>query len=399
MALTDFREAFAERYQDILGKSLVAMKVANTGLQAGLKYGDKVHRFKLDLTGVVVRDVTVGSDQTIDAITDSDETLDVDQKKGAAFPISSWEEIQAGPLKPALTAGREVALKVKRYIDADVFYGVTSATYTFDNGNLTTLSSDATPITLSTSNAPVMVTRVAAMLQAGNVPEGNWAFVLDPYAISIIAQHAIGKDLDLSENILRNGYSGPLFGFKVYSSNNLTGEAVLGMATQPTANDTVVIEGVTFTFVASPSAAGDIDLGADVDATRANLEAAINAGSGAGSDYIELSAADRKTITYDKRITATNNDTTNKLTIVGKGSGRLTLSETFTDATDAWDKNFVHCFAGKVGSIDLVVQKDPMPVLREEPKQETVNVLVNTLYGTKVFNDGANKMIDLKIAA
>lgn len=401
MAATNFQEAFRDRYQDILGKSMVAMKIANTSLRSDLSFGDKVHRFKLDLSNVLVRDVVRGTDQTIDALADSDQTLDIDQQKGAAFQLPDWDKLQSGPLELGMVAGREVALKVRRYIDADVLYQVVNATYQFDTGNLTTVSNTNVPITMSTTNVPILITRTAAQLQQGNVPEGDWAIVLDPIAISWVAQHAIGKDLDLSENVLRNGYLGNLlFGMKLYSSNNLTGEARMTMDAQPSDGDTLTIQGVVFTFkTALTPTAGEVLIGGSADVARANLVLAINGGAGAGINYVALSTANRTTITYTSRITATNDNSTNLLTLIGKGSGRLTLAEGLTDAGDIWDINMIHAFAGKVGAIDAVVQADPTPSVRQEPKQLTSNVLVDALYGIKVFDDGADKMTDIWIAS
>lgn len=397
--LDNFKEAFSNRYQDIIGKAMVAMKIANTRFEADLTFGESVTRFKLDLSNVRVRDVVNLVDQTIDPISDSEQTLTVNQKKGAAFPIAHWEQVQAGPVDPLETAGKEVALIVGRYVDASVLAEVRNATRDFDNGDLTTTASTGTPITLSTTNAPQVLTRLMAKLSANNAGSGNQALVLDPYAISIFAQHIIGKDIEMAGNVLRNGFVGPLFGYELYSSNNLTGEAVLSMATTPTDGDTVTINGVVFTFKTTlGSTAGNVLIGGSADAARANLTALVNTPGTTTVEGVALSAANQLTIN-NLRITATNDNTANTMTIVAVGSGRLVLSETFTDATDAWSKNFIHCFAGKKGSIDVVVQEGIRPIFREEPKQDTMNVLTNTLYGLKTFDDGADQFLDLHIVA
>lgn len=399
MALSTFQEVFANRYQDILTKALVAMKVANTRFQADLKYGDTVHRFKLDLSNVEIRDVVNLTDQTIDSITDSDQTLVIDQKKGSAFPIAHWEEVQAGPLEPAMIAAKTIALKVQGYIDASVLAEVQNAYANFDTGDLTTGSSNGTPIVLSTTTVPQMITRTAAKLKSNNVPDGEMCYVFDPYALSLIAQHQIGKDIDMAGNVLKNGLSGPLFGWEVYVSNNLTGEAVLSLATTPTDGDTVLINGITFTFKTSlGSTAGNVLIGGSADVARANLTALINDPSTTTANGVALSTANQKALKA-LRITATNDNTANTMTMVAIGSGRLTLTETLTEATDAWTKNFIHCYAGKKGAIDVVVQDGVQPKVRLEPKQDTANFLINTLYGVKTFDDGAQYMLDLMIDA
>lgn len=52
-----------------------------------------------------------------------------------------------------------------------------------------------------------------------------------------------------------------------------------------TANDTITIGGVVYKLVASPAAANDVKIGADVTASAANLVAAITGAAGAGTLY------------------------------------------------------------------------------------------------------------------
>jgi len=51
------------------------------------------------------------------------------------------------------------------------------------------------------------------------------------------------------------------------------------------ATDLVIIDGKTYTFIATPAADGDVDVGASDAASMENLARAINLGSGAGTDY------------------------------------------------------------------------------------------------------------------
>ena len=100
MALTDFQTYFDNTYQDILQKVLVGKKIANTRFQSNLKYGDTVSRFALDLSAVVVRDIVALTDRTVDPVTDSEDSLTINFKKGTTFPIYNLEKIQAGRLNP-----------------------------------------------------------------------------------------------------------------------------------------------------------------------------------------------------------------------------------------------------------------------------------------------------------
>ncbi len=396
MALNDFKEVFSDRYQDIISKSLVAMKVANTRLQAGLKEGDTVHRFILNLSAVLVRDVTNLTDQTIDPITDSDQYLTVDQKKGAAFPIAHWEEVQAGSLDPASTAGKEIGLKVSSYVDASVLNHAVNMTRDFDTGDLTTMASTGVPIVLSTTNVPQFLTKIKSKLKRNNAGLTNLVMVIDPDTMAIFEQTLIGKNIDAAGNALLNGFSGNMGGFTIYESNNLTGQAVLYMATAPTAAEIVTINGVACTFVAAlTGVAGQVLIGT-ADATRANLTHLLNNPSVTNTEHVAFAAADIITIT-ELRITAVNDNAADTMTIVCIGSGRLTLTENFVAGADLWQRNYVHALAGRSGSIDVVIQDGVKPVMLREAKQDTMNILTNTLYGIRTFDDGAVQMLDVLI--
>ncbi|MFA6095644.1 MAG: hypothetical protein WC767_02265 [Candidatus Paceibacterota bacterium] len=402
MSLTDFKPQFDNAYQEIFQKVLVAKKIMNTRFEATLKYGESVERVAYDISNVRVRTVVRGSASTIDTITDSSELLEINLEKEAVFHISDGEVKQAGPLNPGEVIGGQVGRKVAIDLDARCFAEVLNASYDFDTGDLTTLSSNATPITLSSTTVPQLVSRAPAKLRRANNQEVmvNMAMVVDSYAASDIAQYLLGKNIDLAGAVFKNGYTDVVSNAEMYVTENLTGEAVLGLATTPTDGDTVTIGGVVFTFRTTlGSTAGAVLISGSADAARANLTALINTPGTTDTYGVALSAADQLVITDTLKLVATNNNTTNKMTIVGTGSGRLILAETFTDATDAWDKNFIHAYFGKKGAIDLVVQDMKEVDMRETADRRGTNVFSSYLAGVKTFADGAKKFLDVHIAA
>jgi hypothetical protein len=411
--LTDFKQDYILRYEDILSKVNVSMKsLGSTRFESNLKFGDTVNRTILDLSAVRVRSFTNLSDQTIDPLTDSEETMTVNVQAGAVFPISRLEKIQAGPLNPAMTAGKEVAMKISNFLDAVVLAETRNAFADFDTGNLTTAASNGTAITLNSTTVPQMVAQSYAKLFSNNVAMTNLCWVLDPFSVSQIAQYPIGKDITSANTVFINGFSGNIFGAEVYTSNNLTGEAVLGLATNPTNGDTIVIGGVTVTFLATLAATpGAVHIASTVDITRANLAAHLNAPSvteaeATDTGYVAFSAADQIKLvdvlgigsSKPNGVAVVNDNTANTLTIVAVGSSRLTLSETLTDGTDAWTKNFVHAYYGMKGSVDVAIQDKPTMEMREEAKQLTTNIFNNVVAAVKTFTDGSQKFLDVHIA-
>lgn len=397
MALSVFNSEYQLRYQDVLTKQLVATQIATTEMKSDLRYGQTVHRPKIDTSNLKVRDVTRYVDRTIPQISDADQTMTINQQKAVDFAMDDWDKLQAGPLSPDEKAGEIAGDILSQYIDADVLAQTRLAAYTFDTGNLTGAISSGTPITMSTSNSAQIPTQLFALLASNNIRGGSLKMVVDPYSVSMFQQLLIGKNIDLAGNVLKNGNVGPLVNFDLIVSNNLTGEATLTSTGVFSDGDTVTIGGVVFTMKTTLGATpGNVLIGANAAASITNLAALINAPGTTTAQGVALSTANQAILQDTLRVTATATSAT-VLTIVGIGSGRLALSK--SAANWSWTSNFVHSYAGLAGGIDLVLQQDPKLTKRDEPKQRTTNYLNDALYGYKVFDDRAKTFVDMKISA
>lgn len=394
MALTDFKPQFDNAYQEVFQKTLVAKEVMNTRFEPTLSYGASVQRVAYDISAVSVRTVTRGSASTIDTITDTPETLTINLEKEAVFHISDGEATQAGPLNPGEVIGKQVARKVALDLDGRCFAEVRNATYAFDNGDLTTGTSTGVAITLSSTTVPQMVSRMPAKLRAKNNQDiaTNLAFVVDSYAASDVTQYVMGKNIDLAGNVFANGYSGDISNARLYVSENLQGEATLVSTGVFSDGETVTINGVVFTMKTALGATpGQVLIGAAATNSITNLAALINAPGTTTAQGVALSAADQATMASFVA-TATNATT---LTIVGTGTGRLVLTE--TAANWSWATNFIHCYFGKRGAIDLVVQDTKSVDMRPTADRRGTNVFTSYLAGIKTFADGAKKFLDVKV--
>ena len=402
MSITNFKPQFDNSYQEIFQKSLVAKEIMNTRFEPVLKYGGTVERVKVDLSGVRVRTVTRGAASTIDSITDSNELLTVNLEKEAVFYVSDGEAVQAGPLNPGEEMGKQIGVKVALDLDARCFAEVLNALFNFDNGDLTTLSSTGTPITLSATTVPQMVTRMPAKLRYKNNQEviQDMVLVIDSYGASDVAQFLIGKNIDLAGYVFKNGYTGDITNAQMYISENLTGQATLYSPQTPSDGDTVLIAGIIFTFNTTLSTlAGSVLISGSADAARANLTALVNAPGTTTTLGTALAAADQLVITDVLRLVATNDNTADTMKIVGTGSGRLILSGTLTNTNNTWQNNRISAYFGKRGAIDLVIQ-DMKPVdMRITTDRRGTNVFSYYLAGLKTFADGAKKFLNVLIAA
>jgi len=103
-------------------------------------------------------------------------------------------------------------------------------------------------------------------------------------------------------------------------------QGTLSMATKPTADDTLTIGGVTYTFVASPAAAGDVAIGAAVANSQENLVTAINDGDSFNDPHPLVTVADFST--NDMVITANSS---------GTAGNDIATTETFDAAGNVFD--------------------------------------------------------------
>lgn len=399
--LINFQKHFDNTYEEVFNKTLVAKTIMNTRFESKLTYGQSVERFVYDVSGVKVRDTIRGSASVIDAITDSTELLTINLEKESVFHLSDGEVTQAGPLNPGSVIGGQIGVKISTDLDARCFKEILNAGFSFDTGDLTTRDSNGTPITLSSTTVPQMTSRMAAKLRHRNNinTAGNMAFVVDAYAASDIAQYLMSKNIDLAGYVFQNGFSGAIDGANLYISENLTGSAVLGLATKPTANDTVSVGGLTYKFVSSPSAVGDVAIGANVTDSQNNLAAAINQGAGAGSVYVAWTGANLETWKGGK-FSAVADNTAKTVTVNSAGAGRgFVVATSLTNQTDKFGPVYVNAYFGKMGAIDLVVQDLKKVKIIETADRRGVNIFSSYLAGIKTFADGAKKFLNVKIAA
>lgn len=402
MSLTNFKPQFDNAYQEVFQKVIVAKEVANGRFEPVLKYGGSVERVAYDISNVRVRSVTRGAASTIDTITDSNELLSINLEKEAVFHIADGDVTQAGPLNPGEVIGGQIAIKVAIDFDARIFAEVKNAYQTFDTGDLTTLSSNGTPITLSSTTVPQMVTRMPAKLRHGaNQTLTNLCLVIDSYAAADIAQFLLGKQFDVVNAIFKNGYAeGQVAGGEVYISENLTGQCTGTTTGVFSDGETITINGVVLTLKtalsAGPAIAGEVLIGANAAASLTNLAAAINAPGTTTSTFTALAAADQITFTDTLKLAATATSTTLKL--VATGGGRMVVAETganysFTTAP------FIHAYFGKKGAIDYVLQDMKEVDMRPTTDRRGTNVFTSYLGGIKTFADGAKKFLDVWILA
>lgn len=396
MSLANFQEHFSNTYEDIFQKVLVSKAIMNTRFEPTLRYGESLERFTYDIDNVEVRSVTRGAASTIDTISDNTEQIVVNLEKETVFHLSDGEITQAGPLNPGAVIGGKIAHKLAQHLDGRCFAEVRNARNSFDAGDLTgAFTSTGVGISLDSTTVPQMASRMPAkIMQKENVDTNtNGVLVVDAQAGSDITQYLLGKNIDLAGSTFRNGYTGPVHNAEMYVSENLTGEYTLTLTGVPSADETIVVAGVTATAKAVPSAAGEFDIAGTAAAQATIIGNMLNAsatGQDSATGYFEFSEADRKALN-NLDISAEVDGAV--VSILGRG--RFSFEETLSNATETGALN---AYYGKRGAIDLVVQDMQEVDMRKTADRRGYNVFSSYLAGIKTFEDGAKQFMNVKLA-
>lgn len=390
-----FEDVWARTQQDVFLKRSIAMVVADTSFNSTMRAGDVLKRTYRSVTASDVPGLyTRGSDMDDTDITDVAETLTVNKEYYISFVVDDFDAIQS-KYDVAMNYGNDFGIVMQTQMDADVLGEVFNAASTVDDGTIGGTAWNG--IALSTSNVLTTVTAVTKKLTKLNIYDTDKVGAVSPEFEEIISQYYGAKVTDLGDDVSQNGYFTKISGYKLYSTNNLAGSASLNMATNPTAGDTVTIQGVVFTYRAAPALAGEVDIGADAAASLANLVALINTPQTTTAWGIKLSDANIKQF-RSRGVTATVVGTTAEVTF--KGAGVLAVSETLTAVADIWTavlQKQHQLFGIKNKCTTLVVQKKPSVEVERVQKRLSDRIKNGMLYGLKTFADNAKYMVNVEI--
>lgn len=275
---------------------------------------------------------------------------------------------------------------LKSVIDGDVMGEALQANLTYSS---TGLGTGTTPVALTlsagTGYIPTVFGKSKARLVAAGVNPAKLCMVIDSDTLDELSNLGIEKGFNVADESITRGYRGMFKGMKIYESNNLTATRVLQLATNPTAGDTVTILGVTFTFVATPTNPGDVDIGGSAAVSVDNLVAAINGGAGAGTAYIAVE--DDSALAG---VTATDGTTFITLTST---VGRLYASSVLTAAADDFDAETVNCWITEKGAVRLALRNSVSIKQDSDPDSLVEKFKVWSRYGIKTTVRGKARMV------
>jgi hypothetical protein len=374
-----------------LFKENVFRSLASFEEQAVLTDGQEVDRpYRSD---IVPENYVKGTALTAQDLTATSDKLTVSTVKAMLMYVDNVDKIQNKYSAVNLWAD-EAALRLANSIDAHFLYEVFSANNTLTAGDLGGTAGEG--ITVTIANILQVFGKINMKLDVQNVPRSERHFAISPQFFDILWQYIAGKESLLGDKTGQNGNIGSYAGLKLFMTNNLTGSARWVPADNPTNAATITINGVVFTFLASPgSTAGAIDIGGTTAATIDNLVALINAGGvGDGTNNVSLSTANQRAVQDWVAI-----DGATYIEVRVKGGSYLTVST--SEVADVWTPAYQvqHLLAGRDKAIDAVIQKNPSVEMASTVSagKSGMNILPLTLFGHHTFYQGKNEIVNVKV--
>jgi len=280
---------------------------------------------------------------------------------------------------------------VDKAFDAGDFGGSAGAAYTITN-----------------SNIDDVINAALTQIHVANSTEKKFMAV-SPYEANFLRQFMQATGNNVADNVIVNGITsgvtkvGTTFsGVDVFMTNNLTHEVVVTMATIPTAGQILTINGVTITFVATLTGAGQVHIASTVDITRANLAEFLTGTHYPGdtteveatdTGYQALSVANRNKLSLIA-LTATNDNAADTLTLTSRGTLRVTTN--VTGATVALARQ---CILGDYGSINLYLPSKGMDYTETKVEGKPGRELyLEQFHNSVVWSGQKDRVVTIKTA-
>lgn len=216
MAVTSFiPELWNARLLYALEKNHVATNLVNRNYEGEIKNaGDTVH---INTLGAVsVRTYAQGTDLSYDALSTTDQQLEIDQQKYFAFALDDVDKAQA--------AGdiMDTAMSRAAYSLADVSDAFLLGKIAAGGASANYVGSSASPVALTKSNIYENIVALRTKLDKQNVPTQGRTLVVPPEAYALLLQDERFTKVDATaENAIVNGLVGRVAGFDIYMSNNV----------------------------------------------------------------------------------------------------------------------------------------------------------------------------------
>lgn len=307
------------------------------------------------LPAISSAEVTSASYNTREYASEAD-TLQVNHRVDLSEHVNSydWKSVNFGLINDR---AKNFGMALANEIDRKVFSGVVgNGGFALGDGGA---SGSTTPWQITSSTADDLVSTAIEQIDI-NEGHGQKKFmVVSPYEMSAMRNFLMNTGNNVGDEVLRKGVNfrgTTVNGVDIYQTNNLRNTAVLTFTGVGTNDQTITINGIVLTTVTTiGTAAGNVLLGANVDATVTNIASLINAPRTTTAEGVKLSEEDAAKV---ERLGLTAVASTAADTVTITANATLVVSETQTNAT--WGNVSRQVIAGAYESIFLALPTQGM---------------------------------------
>lgn len=417
-----YKQVWTSEYEKSNWSMPVYPVIADLQFTAGLKVGDQVNR-RYRSNPIFAKTMSSAGAYSVQNYTEAEESFTISKLREASVRIVN-AEVLMHDLDTTKSYGSQLSNALFNEIDGDTLYtAYAGAGTTIDDGSFAG-GTAGNGLTVSSGNITDIPPAALEIFTGKNVVYNNnirfgklpfedyggmLTMIIPPQVNTEIQKYMLSRGTPLGDQVVTNGYRGRFGDFEVFVSNNLTFSSELMIGTLPTDGDTFTIKGVTFRMKDTIAANGDIDIGAGTIAECCdNIVSALNAPTTASATFdCFVDGTDTLTengYTINKSdalhgLVAT--DGTTHVDFYMKGTGKVTLSETFVTAGNEFTtaKRIVHGLIMVGKNVSLAVRKDPGIYENFVSEAVAKDYIMWTVYDNKVFADQARAIIDLAIRA
>lgn len=423
-----YKQVWTAEYQKSNWSMPIYPVIADLRFQDGLKIGDTVNR-RYRTNPVFAQDMTSTGGYTVQNYKEGNETFTISKKKEASVQIAEVDVLNTD-LNVAKSYGAQLANALFQEIDGDTLNAARAgAGTTIDDGSFSggTAGNGLTINAANITDIPALATEIFTgknvvynnNIRFGKLPfedyGGMLTWIMPPQVHTEVQRYLLSRGTPLGDQIVTNGYQGRFGSYECFISNNLPFTTRLALSVNPTDGDTITIKGVVITFkttVDAGTTAGQVKIASTAALTVTNLVAFLNStliANVADATNAGYNGFPKATATLSENgftiakadalhgISAT--DGTTYLDILIKGAGKVSVSSSFTSASNVFTaaKQVVHSIIMVGKNISLAVRKDPSIYENFVSSSVSKDFVMWTVYDNKVFIDQARAIIDVAV--
>jgi len=376
---------YAKTVSALLFTKSVAMALANTELRANMPDGTTITRPTTSFLSI--QSYSANNTATYDNLDLWNETLVINDTPMVAFTLDRLDEDDAG-WNIRMNTMENVAKLLREYVDWKFFAKILD----FDN------SISSTTVLAKTNAFDTMSSAIAELINFW-VDETKIVLVTDAFWVDKIWQNAVASTFSLADKTYTAWYTNKTVSYaELVRSENLPCVGSFIFGAKPTDWDKVTINGFEFTMKdALTPTAWEVLIGANATASWANLTAAINWASWAGTTYVAISAKNRNK--YLRWLTASASTWTVTLTSRRGYRWSWAFAKTMTSSSNKFGQFVIYYAAFEDGAIHMVMRDNVKSVTGRIPWGVTYEYLTWSRFGLKVFEDGAERGIIIPVQA